>query len=268
MGELFNTILVNPITNILLFFNYIFETIRLPGAFGFSIIALTAFIRLLFHPFYKKQIDMTTKMAELKPEMDRLSKKYKNDKQRLQQEQLKLYQQKGINPAAGCLTALLQIPIFLALYQVLQKFLQNNLQTIMNQVNLSAYVDFIRVKVIDTNFFIYDLRIAPSHFKENGYHYLIIPIITAFLQYYQTKLQTPAAAPKKDVQKDNKDGKKGSEDMQQIMSGQMKVMFPLMIGYFSYILPVGLALYWNIFSLFSIVQIKLPLWRKKRALKN
>jgi len=98
----FNTYLVFPILNLLILFYKVFLFIRLPGAFGFAIIALTAFVRLLFQPFFKRQMETASKMQELKPHLDKLSVKHKNDKKQLQQEQMKLYQQAGINPASGC----------------------------------------------------------------------------------------------------------------------------------------------------------------------
>ncbi|MFS8159055.1 MAG: YidC/Oxa1 family membrane protein insertase, partial [Candidatus Roizmanbacteria bacterium] len=77
--------------------------------------------------------------------------------------------------------------------------------------------------------------------------YLLIPLLTAFLQFVQFQVTTPKPAPKKE-------GDKSEPDMSTVMASQMKIMFPLMIGYFSYILPVGLAVYWNVFSIFSLFQ--------------
>ena len=269
MGELFNTLLVNPTVNALLTFLYVFSRIGLPGAFGWSILALTGAVRLLFNPFYAQQTKMARDMAELKPHLDKLQANYKDNKQKLQQEQLKLYQERGINPAAGCIVALIQIPFFIALYRVILLFLDQNTKSAIQQINKVVYVETLKVSSFDPWFFGFNLTTAPSHFKEAGLHYLLIPLITAGLQYLQVTMQQgPQPAKKEAEKKDDKKKETKQDDFQQIMSKQMRFMFPLMIGYFSYILPVGLAIYWNIFSLFSILQYKKGPWTIKLPFKN
>jgi len=112
----FNTIFVFPILNILVALYKLLSLVKIPGSFGFSIIGLTVLIRLLLHPFFKQQMETAKKMQELKPHIDKLSKKHSKDPKKLQQEQLKLYQQAGINPASGCVFMIIQIPVFFALY--------------------------------------------------------------------------------------------------------------------------------------------------------
>jgi YidC/Oxa1 family membrane protein insertase len=196
-------------------------------------------------------------MQELKPQLDAISKKHKDDKKKQQEEQLKLYQQHGINPAGGCLFALIQLPVFISLYRVIFQFVEaKNAKAAIAAINKEAYIPAIKISQINPAFFGFDLTATPSQFSKLGIYYLAIPIITGILQYLQVSLATPAtAAP---VKKEK--GKKDEEDMQTAMSSQMKLIFPLMIGYFSYSLPVGLSLYWNIFSIFSIIQ-----YRKKAA---
>jgi YidC/Oxa1 family membrane protein insertase len=115
MGNLFHNYFIQPLFNLLVAFYKLFETINAPGKLGLAIIAFTVFIRLVMYPLFKKQMDTTKKMQDLKPHLDKLQEKHKNDKQKLQQEQLRLYQEAGINPAAGCLLAVVQIPVFIAL---------------------------------------------------------------------------------------------------------------------------------------------------------
>ena len=121
----FNTVFVFPIINILVVFYQVFSLVKVPGAFGLSIIGLVVLIRVILHPFFKQQIETSKKIQEIKPHLDHLSKKHKKDPKRLRQEQLKLYQQAGINPASGCLFMIIQFPIFIALYQTLNLFLSN-----------------------------------------------------------------------------------------------------------------------------------------------
>ncbi|KXK10487.1 MAG: Membrane protein insertase YidC [Microgenomates bacterium OLB23] len=257
IGTLYNLLLVNPTINFLLLFLFIFSTWNIPGAFGWSIIALTIFIRLLLNPLFAKQMKTARDIEMLRPKLAALNDKHKNDKQRLQKEQIKLYQDHGINPAGGCLTALIQMPVFIALYHVLQLFLTHDVAKIVQEVNAVAYFDLIKITNIDPWFLGFNLAATPSQFKELGWFYLAVPVVTAILQYYQISMQSPASAPaknKKSKEADsNKDKKDDAEDMQAAMAKQMRIMFPIMIGYFSYVFPIGLALYWNIFSAFSII---------------
>ncbi|WP_030163261.1 membrane protein insertase YidC [Spirillospora albida] len=89
-------------------------------AWGGSIITLTVLLRLVLVPLFVKQIHASRKMQELNPKVQALRKKYKNDKQRLNQEVMKLYQENGANPLAGCLPILVQMPVFIGLFQVLK----------------------------------------------------------------------------------------------------------------------------------------------------
>ncbi|GAB2868042.1 hypothetical protein GCM10022221_81070 [Actinocorallia aurea] len=90
-------------------------------AWGGSIVLLTVLMRILIFPLFVKQIQSSRKMAALNPQMQALRKKYKNDKQRLNQEMMKLYQENGANPISGCLPLLVQFPVFISLFQVLSK---------------------------------------------------------------------------------------------------------------------------------------------------
>ena len=248
----FNTVFVFPILNILLFFNNIFVSINLPGSFGWAIIALTVFVRLILHPLFKKQLDTAKKMQDLKPHLDRLSAQHKKEPKKLQQEQLKLYQEAGINPASGCVFLIIQIPIFIALYNTLNVFLTNgNLQKIIGQINNVVYHPSLRITAIDPWFLGYNLALTPA--KAGLWYYYLIPVLTGFLQYYQVHVSTP---PQPKVDKNEKKEKSATEDFQRAMNTQMKYIFPVLIGWFAYQFPIGLSLYWNIFSVFSIIQYK------------
>jgi YidC/Oxa1 family membrane protein insertase len=90
-------------------------------AWGGSIILLTVLLRLALVPLFVKQIHASRKMQDLNPQVQALRKKYKNDKQRMNQEVMKLYQENGANPLAGCLPLLVQMPIFIGLFQTLKR---------------------------------------------------------------------------------------------------------------------------------------------------
>jgi YidC/Oxa1 family membrane protein insertase len=258
-SNLFNTVFVIPILNLLVIFYKLFLLVRIPGAFGFSIIALTITIRLLFQPFFQKQIETAKKMQELKPHLDKLSDKHKNDKKQLQAEQLKLYQREGINPTSGCLVMIVQLPVFIALYNTLNLFLASGqVDKTIIAINKVLYLPFLQINSINPWFFGLDLVKSPK--AAGAWYYLLIPLITGILQYFQAQASMPSAVPVTKALESKQDGKEkktdGQGDFQKAMNTQMKYMFPLMIGYFSYTLPVGLALYWNIFSIMGIMQYK------------
>lgn len=255
---IFDPFFAHPILNLLVIFYKLFLLVKLPGAFGFAIVALTIAIRLLFQPFFQKQIDTAKKMQELKPHLDRLSDKHKSDKKQLQAEQLKLYQQHGINPTSGCLVMIIQLPVFIALYQTLNLFLLNShAEKTITAINKVLYFSFLKIESINAWFFGLDLVKSPA--QGGAWYYLLIPLITGILQYFQAQVSMPQANTTASVVQAQKDKDKkadGQGDFQKAMNTQMKYIFPLMIGYFSYTLPVGLALYWNIFSIMGIMQYK------------
>ena len=104
---------MRPIFDLLMF---LFHAI---GNFGFAIICMTLIVRGILFPIAQKQFQSMAAMRKLQPKMKAIQERFKDDKQRQQHEILKLYQEEKVNPAAGCLPILLQIPIFYALYKVL-----------------------------------------------------------------------------------------------------------------------------------------------------
>jgi YidC/Oxa1 family membrane protein insertase len=91
----------------------------LTGSWGIAIILFTLLIRLITHPLSKKQIDGMQKMQRLQPQVKVLQEKFKNDKEALSRETMQLYKDNKVNPMSGCLPLLIQLPIFILLYRVL-----------------------------------------------------------------------------------------------------------------------------------------------------
>jgi len=262
LGSIFNTLFANPILNVLVLISDFLRSFGIMGSFGFAIISVTVIIRAALHPFFQKQIKTAQVMKDLKPKLDVLQKKYKKDPQKLQKEQLALYQKEGINPASGCLFAVVQIPLIYGLFQVLQFILENDKDgTLVSRINERLYHPGLFIQSIDPNFFVYNLGLSPQ--LGATWYYYAIPVITSGLQFLQSKV-TLSQNPMTDVsaisqtEEEKKNGKKKesstSEEFQKAMNTQMKYFFPVMIGYFSFSLPIGISLYWNTFSIFSIVQ--------------
>ncbi|MBI2036026.1 YidC/Oxa1 family membrane protein insertase [Candidatus Microgenomates bacterium] len=252
---LWNEVFIRPIINVLIILYKAFSGIGLPGSLGFAIIALTVLIRFLLYPFTAAQMKSAQKMQLLKPHMDQIKERHKGDARKQQEEMARLYKEHGVNPAAGCLPLLIQMPIFIALYNVLLKVVSNgNPAEIVNNINKLIYFPaFTLDKPWDPYFFGVNLAATPANWQSAGGFLLAIPVITAALQFLQTKTMNIAPVkPKQEIVKKN--GQKKEDDFSSIMQKQMLYFFPLIIGFFSYGFPVGLSLYWNVFSVFGIIQ--------------
>lgn len=274
----FETVLVYPIVNALLFFYRLFSEIGLPFALGFSIIAVVLLIRKLVDPLYVKQILLTKKMQELRPEMEKIQKEFKSEPQKLQAAQMELYKKHGINPLSGCLPVILQIPLFIAVYQAMSIVTVANVNgKLYENLNGILWHPWLHVNALDPNFFGLNLGGSPSMYGFASV-YVLIPLITGLLQWYQFELslktQQPVAAnlPAKAMGK--KEGKKEEvkreekpaetmEDFSKTFNTQMKFMMPAMVGFFSWSFSVGLSLYWNILTIYSIIQYRNMLNGKK-----
>ena len=251
----FDTFLIHPILNALVIFYTIFLSIGLPGALGLSIILLTVVIRLALWPLTATQLKSTQKMAALRPHMDRIKEEHGHDKVRHQQEISKLYKEHGVNPLAGCLPLLLQIPVFIALYQVLLRVVDLNNGDFLGRINSQLYFQWQHLeKLPSTNFFGLSLASKPNEWAQVGIFILAIPIITGILQYIQSKMLTPEQAKTKAIVKKDSKKKEGMEDTMASMQSQMTLIMPLMIAFFAYGFPVGLSLYWNTFTIIGIIQ--------------
>lgn len=249
----FDTFLINPILNLLIGIYSLLHTISIPGAFGLSIIILSAAIRLVLWPLTSVQLRSTQKMAALKPHLDRIKIEHGHDKVRHQQEQAKLYKEHGVNPLAGCLPLLLQLPVFIGLYNVLSRVLQFDNADFLTSINSHLY--FQKLYLMDkpnTSFLGTSLSTKPNEWAHVGLVILAIPLITGLFQLVQSKMLTPQVSPAAIKKSDDKKGDMG-ETMSQVQS-QMTYLMPAMIAFFSYGFPVGLSLYWNTFTLIGIIQ--------------
>lgn len=249
MGEIFSILFVNPITNVLVAAYHLLAFIGVPYALGFAIITLTVIIKLILWPFVSAQIKSTTKMQRMAPHMAVLREKHKDDKKRQQEEMMKLYKEHGVNPAAGCLPMIIQLPIIWSLYGVLTKVVEVNSVASLNAINNVLYFDFLKLnRLWDSTFLGVSLAASPSKEIATAPYLLLVPVLTGVFQFVLSKMMVPELgdAPKKTEKKE--------EDFSTAFQKQSLFLFPIMIGFFSYSLPVGLSLYWNTFTIFGILQ--------------
>lgn len=255
MGAIFDLIFFAPVVNLLVAIFQGLSFLHIPGALGLAIMLLTILIRVLVWPFMSSQIKATKKMSELKPLMDALRIKHKDDKPSLARAQMDLYKEHGVNPAGGCLPALIQIPIFIALYQAIINILPNAEGNLDKINSLLYFPNWKLPSSLDPHFLGLNLVLKPSEFATQGAFLLSIPIITALLTFVQSKMALPKPVKKypSDSPKEKKEKDDLSDSMSQVQS-QMVYLMPVMIGYFAFSFPIGLAIYWNTYTILGIIQ--------------
>jgi YidC/Oxa1 family membrane protein insertase len=260
MGAFFNLILVNPIINILVAVYSVFSFLHIPYALGFAIVGLTVVIRFIMYPLTTSQLQAAAKMQKMAPQLNKLKAKYKGDSSKIQQETLRLYKEYGINPAAGCLPVLIQMPVIWALYSVLQRVVGFKSNLALAEVNKIVYFDFLKLHSIwNTSFFGLSLGAMPSKLISTmGPSILLVPVLTGVLQFFLSKMMIPAKTAvevlEKDIEKKAPVDKNDAEDFASAFQTQSLFIFPLMIGFFSFSFPIGISLYWNTFTIFGIIQ--------------
>lgn len=253
--NIFITLVEQPITNALVAIYNGLVSLNTPFALGFSIIVLTAVIRLLLYPLTASQVKTQKKMQDIAPHLSKLKEKHKGDMRAQQAATMALYKEHNLNPAAGCLPALLQLPIFFGLYGVLQKAVTVKSA---DEINKLLYSDSLKLKEVwDTNFFGLPLGKNPGELLPIvGVLILLVPILTGVFQFIQSKMMAAPKTAEDQKKKTNLPAKHEPPkmDFANMMQGQMLYMLPIMIGVFSFGFPVGLSLYWNTFTIFGIIQ--------------
>lgn len=259
LGDVFNLVLLQPFLNLIVWIISLMEAARIPGALGWAIIILTVLIKIVTWPLFASQLKATKRMADLKPHLDKLKEKHKDDKMAFSQAQMALYKEHGVNPAAGCLPSLLSILLIIPLYQVILAFVDPVAG--LQKINYFLYPFFHKLTSLpDPHLLGLNLTSKPADFLSYGLSpgilpALLIPAVTALLQFLLSKMMAPQ--PVKTYPSDStreKKEKKTEEDMATAMQSQMLFMMPLMIGYFAFTFPIGISLYYNVVSLMTMYQ--------------
>jgi YidC/Oxa1 family membrane protein insertase len=218
-------------------FYYLDWLFRLVGNFGVAIILLTLTIRLLLFPIAQRQFASMAAMRAVQPKMKALQERWKDDKQRQQQEIMKLYKEEKVNPLAGCLPILLQIPIMFALYKVLLLTIEMRHQPFVGWIrDLSAPDPLLILNLFGL------LNFTPPSFLAIG----VFPILLGISMWAQFKLNP---APMDDMQK------------------QIFAIMPWMLMFLMAPFAVGLQVYWITSNVLTMAQQWL-LYRQHPALKQ
>jgi YidC/Oxa1 family membrane protein insertase len=195
-----------------------------------SISILTIAVRLLTLPLtlpsQRAMKKNSQRMQVLQPEIDKLKKKFKNDPQRLQQAQLELYKEYGINPLSsmtGCLPMFIQLPIIWAFYQSISRALAYRPgEMLVLSKYLSAVPQFMSLVPLPSQWLWFNLARPDA---------IVLPLLVAGSTWLQQKLSTPATQAS------------GSDPQAAQMSQSMMITMPLMFGYLAMQMPAGLSIY-------------------------
>ncbi|MDR2540929.1 MAG: YidC/Oxa1 family membrane protein insertase [Candidatus Peribacteria bacterium] len=243
---LLTQILYRPIFNVLIIFLAIFG-----GNLGIAIILLTLLVRGIMFKSTAAGANMQQGMSDLQPKIEELQKKYENDPQKLSEETMKLFKSEGKAPLKGCLTMLIQIPIFICLYRVVRKFAGG--EGIPPEWLYSFFYSFgnnyTDLMNIDTDFLGWNLL-------EKGNR--VLTILVVLLNYGQMRL-TSLAQPKQTAKLPGAT----MPDMSKMM-GTMSIGMSLMMGALVYSLNSAIGLYLATTSVFSIVQYT---WKYRALIK-
>jgi YidC/Oxa1 family membrane protein insertase len=255
MGDIFNAIIVMPFVNVLLvIYNIVFHN------FGIAIILFTILIRLITWPLQSQQIKGAKAMTDLQKDKRYIDMqaKYKGDKEKLAQAQMELYKEMKINPFASCLPTVIQLPVIIGLYQALIMALASTNLSLLN-LTKHIYPNFLNLSLSDliplNSQFLWMNLSQPERWPIPGtsIEIPILTIIVVITTYAQQKLMTPPSM--------------GSNDQSAQMTKTMNMYMPLLMGWISFTLAAGLAIYFVVSNLIGIFQyammgqIDLKNWR-------
>ena len=216
-----------------------------PHMFGIAIILFTILIRIVTWPLNAQQMKGAAAMQNLQndKEWQDIQKKYAKDKEKLAQEQMRIYKERGINPFGSCLPTLIQFPIIIALYQSITRALAATplglLELSRSASQFPILGDVSSLIPLNSKFLWMDLG-RPESVAIFGFGLPTLAIIVALTTYVQAKLTMPATA--------------NPGDQSAAMSNMMSIYMPLLLGWFALTFPSGLAVYFITSNVLGIVQ--------------
>lgn len=244
IGSIFNLLITGPLANgLVLFYNVLF------GNLGVAIIGFSLFLRIVLTPLTKPAQESAKKIREIQPQLNKLKKKYKDDKQGYLKAQAEVYKQNGINPGAGCLPQILQLVILIAFYNVFRQLLSGH-GIVPDGFNALLYapLKFAHEAQINTKFLYLDVS-QPDKFNIPGVPFALpglFVVLAAISQFVSAKISLPYVKEEEQVAVKTKSE---VDDTMVAMQSSMIYTFPLMTLLIGLSLPSGLALYWLVFSL-------------------
>jgi YidC/Oxa1 family membrane protein insertase len=225
------SIITQPIYNALIFFASI-----VPGHnLGWAIILLTILLRTLLLLPNQKALKSQKKLQTLQPKLSALKEKHNGDQQKIAQETMSLYKEHKVNPFGSCLPILIQLPILIGLFHVIQSGLNQG-----NNYLLYGPLKDFDISLVETNFY--------GLLELTEINFIALPIIVGLLQFLQLKLSFARQKAKQPNEK-----KKKSSEME-IANKSMTYIMPFMIAFFTASVPSGVGLYWAFSTVYGIGQ--------------
>lgn len=258
--NIFEILIVQPLYNLLL---VLYSAI--PGAdFGISIIIFTILLRLVMYPLVKKQLHQTKLMRKLQPELEQIKKKTKGNRQLQGLQMMELYKRHGVSPFRSIGILLVQLPIFIALYLVIQVFIHRNEFAKYTYDFLEKFPDIKHIVENPDVFnekFLGFVDLTQTAFSNNSVSVFLVglAIVAAVGQYYQSK-QTMPQDPKnrkrlRDILKAAADGKEADQsEINAAIMGKMMVILPFFMLFIMLTLPGAIALYYATMTLVAVIQ--------------
>lgn len=232
---MWNTLILDPMVNVL------FWIYSLLGNFGVAIIIFTVLIKAITHPLMAQQIKGTQAMQEMQKskKFQEIQKKYKDDREKLSQEQMKLYKEMGINPFASCLPTLIQFPIIIGLYQAIIRALATTpIQLLDLSSHIYSFINGAALIPIQKQFLWMDLS-QPERLNVFGVGIPTLAIFVVITTYLQSKLMTPPSQP-------------GDQSAQ--MTSMMNLYMPFFMGYLAWSFASGLSIYFVVSNIVTVLQ--------------
>ena len=222
------------------------------GNIAISIIILTLLLRLILIPVYRRQLVSQRRMQMLAPEIAEIRKRYKGDRLKQNEAVQKFYQERGVNPASGCLPLLLQFVLLIPMYSVISAGLTNTDPSAMLNVfgvqlidlncpPLSFDANGKVVPCIDTVAFGVNWTYPQISFYILGFGISALAIVTALIQFVQSRMMLPPSSP-------------STDDANVRIQRQTMLILPLISVIYGAFLPAGLLLYWLVSTVFTVIQ--------------
>ncbi len=270
---MFTTLIVQPIFNLLVFIYAI-----IPGHnFGLAIILFTVLVRLLMWPLVKKQLHHTKVIRKLQPEIKKIKKATKGDRQKESLLIMELYKERGINPFASLGPLLIQLPIFIGLYSGLRRIVDNPQQivdfsypAVQNLGWMQQLADNIN-QFDETLFSVVDL--TRSALGSEGLYIpaMIIVLASVVVQYYQAKQlmpNDPDARTLRQILREASEGKQADQsEMNAAIGRSTKFLLPAMVFLFTVSIASALSLYWLVAGLVAYIQQAIVLSKDEEELE-
>jgi YidC/Oxa1 family membrane protein insertase len=257
---MFTTFIAQPIFNLLVFIYAI-----LPGHnFGLAIILFTILIRLLLWPLVKKQLHQTKVMRKLQPELKRIKKETKGDRQKESAMTMELYKEHGFNPFGSIGILLLQLPILIALYSGLNKVVHDPHQLV--NFAYPFLQDFSWMKHLATNIHAFDgslfsvVDLTRPALGKGGIYWpaMLLVLGSATIQYFQSSQLLPQnkdGRKLRDILRDAGEGRQADQsEVNAAIGRSTKFLLPAMIFLFTVNLASALSLYWLVGGLVAFIQ--------------